>query len=303
MNQAGVNQAGVNQAGVSEAGVNEAGVNEAGVNEAGVMRAHDAVIALRRASISLGGRTVLDRIDLAIGAGCFVGVLGPNGAGKTTLMRALLGLIPPAGGTIEVLGSAARRGNPAIGYLPQLRAASATARLRGRDLLASACGGHRWGLALAGRDARRDVARVLSLVDGTALAERPFAELSGGERQRLLLAQALLGRPRLLLLDEPLASLDPHHQQAVVDLVRDLQRALRLTVLFSAHELNPLLGAMDQVLYLAGGRAAIGGVAEVVTAPVLSRLYGAPIEVVRAQGRIFVMAGGVDVERRPHVHA
>jgi zinc/manganese transport system ATP-binding protein len=118
------------------------------------------------------------------------------------------------------------------------------------------------------------------------------AHLSGGERQRLLLAQALLGRPRLLLLDEPLISLDPHHQGAVVALVARLQQELGLTVLFSAHDLNPLLGVMDQVLYLAGGGAALGSVGDVITAPVLSRLYGAPIEVAHVNGRIFVLSGG-----------
>ena len=114
----------------------------------------------------------------------------------------------------------------------------------------------------------------------------------GGERQRLLLAQALIGRPRLLLLDEPLISLDPHHQHAVVALARSLQAELGLTVLFSAHDLNPLLGALDRVLYLGHGQAALGTVDEVVTGPVLSRLYGSRIDVVRLGGRIFVMAGG-----------
>jgi zinc/manganese transport system ATP-binding protein len=262
-----------------------------------------SAIELRDAGLVLGGRAVLERVSLAVPENRFVGVLGPNGAGKTTLMRALLGLVPAARGTIRVLGAPARRGNPAIGYLPQTRAATATGRLRGRDLLLSAWAGHRWGLPLAGADARREVARALSLVDGTALAARPFAELSGGERQRLRLAQALLSTPRLLLLDEPLISLDPRHQQAVVDLVRDLQRTLRLTVLFSAHELNPLLGALDLVLYLGRGQAALGTVAEVVTAPVLSRLYGTEIEVVHLRGRIFVMAGGTAVEQAHHVHA
>src|SRR6185312_12138574 len=124
----------------------------------------------------------------------------------------------------------------------------------------------------------------------------PLAETSGGERQRLLLAQALLGHPRLLLLDEPLISLDPHHQGAVVDLTRSLQKELGIAVLFSAHEINPLLGALDRVLYLGSGKAALGTVAEVITGPVLSRLYGSDIDVLRVNGRIFVMSGGYDLE-------
>ncbi|MDE2580965.1 MAG: ATP-binding cassette domain-containing protein, partial [Rhodospirillales bacterium] len=149
---------------------------------------------------------------------------------------------------------------------------------------------------------RAAVDRALDLVDARALARRPLAALSGGERQRLLLAQALLGAPRLLLLDEPLISLDPHRQAEVVALVREVQRRLGIAVLFSAHEVNPLLAAMDRVLYLGAGQAAIGPVAEVVAAPVLSRLYGTPIEVLEVRGRLFVMSGGQDMERAAHRH-
>jgi zinc/manganese transport system ATP-binding protein len=141
------------------------------------------------------------------------------------------------------------------------------------------------------------------MVQAQDLARRPLAEISGGERQRLLLAQALLGRPRLLLLDEPLISLDPHHQRAVVELVRELQRELNIAVLFSAHEINPLLGALDRVLYLGGGQAALGTVDEVITGAVLSKLYGSPIDVVHLNGRVFVMAAGLDAERDAHRHA
>jgi len=106
----------------------------------------------------------------------------------------------------------------------------------------------------------------------------------------------------LLLLDEPLISLDPRHQQEVVGLVKELQVELGITVLFSAHEINPLLGAIDQVLYLGRGQAALGTIDEVITRPVLSRLYGSDIDVIRLRGRIFVMAGGYDVERDAHRH-
>ncbi|MBV9801547.1 MAG: ATP-binding cassette domain-containing protein [Solirubrobacterales bacterium] len=253
------------------------------------------------ATLALGGRTVLSGISFALGEGEFVGVLGPNGSGKTTLMRAILGLVRPSRGAIQVLGRPAARGSAAIGYVPQVRS-TATSRLSGRDVVAAAASGHRWGLPVLGPSARHDVDRVLDLVGATALAARPLADLSGGERQRVLLAQALLGRPRLLLLDEPLISLDPNHQRGVVELVRRVQRALGITVLFSAHELNPLLGALGRVLYLGSGHAALGTVEEVITGPVLSRLYGSEIEVVRLGSRIFVMAGDHDVERDPHRH-
>jgi len=261
-----------------------------------------SVARLAGVRLALGGRVVLDKVDLAVEPGEFVGVLGANGAGKTTLMRALLGLLPPAAGRIEVLGEPARRGNPAIGYMPQSRSVAGFARLSGRDYVAAMMRGHRWGLPLASGGDRRQVDRALDLTGSRQLAERPLGTLSGGERQRLLLAQALLGEPRLLLLDEPLISLDPRRQSEVVALVRDLQRELGVAVLFSAHELNPLLGALDRVLYLGGGRAAMGRVDEVITGPVLSLLYDAPIEVVRTHGRIFVMAGEHDLGREGPCH-
>ena len=257
-------------------------------------------IEFRDVEIGLGGGTVLAGLDLAIGSSEFIGVLGPNGAGKTTLLRAVLGLVRPSRGALHVLGQPARRGNERIGYMPQLRATNPNLRLSGWDFVAGVVSGHRLGLPVLGRAARAEVDRALGLVGAQDLARRPLTEISGGERQRLLLAQALIGRPGLLLLDEPLISLDPHHQHVIVDLAKSLQQELQITVLFTAHELNPLLGALDRVLYLGGGSAALGTVDEVITGPVLSRLYGSAIDVVRLNGRIFVMSGRVARDSHRH---
>ena len=267
-----------------------------------------SVLALQDVHLTLGGQPVLSDVSLGFAADEFVGVLGPNGSGKTTLLRAVLGLVRPASGRITVLGQPARRGNTAIGYMPQSRGGAGITGLSGWEFVAGAVQGHRLGLPVLGRAGRAEVDRVLDLVGARDLARRPLAEISGGERQRLLFAQALVGRPRLLLLDEPLASLDPHHQGALVALAKALQVELGLTVLFSAHDLNPLLSAMDRVLYLGGGQAALGTVDEVITGPVLSRLYGSEIDVVRVGSRIFVMAGQVEAESgtrhgRCHGHA
>ena len=261
-----------------------------------------STVTFERVTLALGGRNILSRVSFEIAEGEFLGMLGANGAGKTTLMRAVLGLLPATAGAITVFGRPVTRGSREIGYLPQTRGAEMGSGLSGRDFVASAAEGHRWGRPWLGVDARLDVDRVLDLVEARALARRPLREMSGGERQRLLLAQALLGAPRLLLLDEPLISLDPRHQRGIVDLVRRLQRALGITVVFSAHELNPLLDSIDRVLYLGAGHAAIGTVDAVINAPVLSRLYGAEIEVVRLGQRIFVMAGSQDMEQDAHRH-
>ena len=259
-------------------------------------------LELDHVSLELAGRRILSDVSLTIDEGEFVGVLGPNGAGKTTMMRAVLGLVPVASGAIRIGSLPVARGNPSIGYMPQTRSALASRRVLGREFVAMAADGHRWGLPISDASTRGDVERVLDLVEAGKLAARPLSELSGGERQRLLLAQCLLGKPSLLLLDEPLISLDPHHQRSVVELVRRVQRELGITVLFSAHELNPLLNAIDRVLYLGRGSAALGTVDEVITRPVLSRLYGSPIDVMRVNGRIFVMSGDVEVEKHDHEH-
>jgi zinc/manganese transport system ATP-binding protein len=260
------------------------------------------VIELDRATVSIGGRDILRDASFTIRPGEFIGVLGPNGAGKTTLMRAVLGLIRPSVGAIKVFGHAPQRGDRNIGYLPQVRTVLPDLRVRGRDFIASSVRGERWGLPWPRASDRDAIDKTLMAVGASELGERPLSEMSGGERQRLLLAQALLGEPHLLLLDEPLISLDYHYQEAIIELVRSFARERNITVLFSAHELNQLIGALDRVLYLGNGRAALGTVDEVVNAPVLSQLYGADINVVHADGQIFVLSRGRSVEHAEHAH-
>jgi zinc/manganese transport system ATP-binding protein len=261
-----------------------------------------SAVELENLTLTRGRRTVLSKLSARIGEGEFIGVFGPNGAGKTTLLHAILGLLAPAEGEIRIFGKPPGKGTALAGYLPQKRSAIGDLRLRGWDLVASAYEGHRWGPPLLGSRGRREVAWALATVEAMELAERPLAELSGGELQRILLAQALLGKPKLLLLDEPLISLDPRYQQAVVELIKRVQSALGITVLLTAHELNPLLGFMDRVLYLGHGRAALGTTEEVITSEVLSRLYDAPIEVLRLNGRIVVVAAHGEVEAEAHRH-
>lgn len=260
------------------------------------------VVELDQATLRIGGRAVLEDISFAIQPGEFVGVLGPNGAGKTTLMRAILGLLPPSAGRIAVFGRAPQRGDASIGYLPQLRTVLPDLRVRGLDYIASSLHGERWGLPSIAAADRAAIEATLNEIGARDLAGRALSDMSGGERQRLLLAQALMGSPKLLLLDEPLISLDARHQEVVIDVIKKVCRERKITVLFSAHELNQLLGAIDRVLYLGNGQAELGTVDEVVTAPVLSRLFGTEIEVLRASGHIFVLSRGRHVERDAHMH-
>ncbi len=270
-------------------------------------RASTPSVELAGAAIQIAGKPILSDVTLTIARGEFVAVLGPNGAGKSTLMRAILGLIPMTAGSVRVLGSSPREARPRIGYLPQRQGFDRATRIRGRDLVQLGIDGTRWGvpvpLSRQGRERRRAerarVREVIELVGATSYAERPIGELSGGEQQRLLIAAALVRRPELLILDEPLDSLDLPNQASVAGLIRRISSAENVSVLLVAHDVNPLLGYLDRVVYLAGGRALAGSVAEVITAPQLSALYGSPIEVLRTgDGRLVV----VGLPEAPHLH-
>jgi zinc/manganese transport system ATP-binding protein len=264
-------------------------------------------VELTNATVRLGGRQILGEVSLTVNQGEFIAVLGPNGAGKSTLMRAILGLVPLAHGSIEVLGSPPRHARQSVGYLPQRQGFDRATRIRGVDLVQLGLDGARWGLPLPVTRQRRDRRRaerarteeVIELVGAEGYARRAIGELSGGEQQRLLIAAALVRRPRLLIFDEPLDSLDLPNQAAVAALVRRISAAESVAVLLVAHDVNPLLSYLDRVVYLAGGRALAGPVEKVITASQLSALYGAPIEVLTTSDGRLVVVGQPEA---PHHH-
>jgi zinc/manganese transport system ATP-binding protein len=238
-------------------------------------------------TVRFGARTVLDEVCFGLEPGMVTGLIGANGAGKTTLFRAILGQQSLSGGTIVT------DGRP--GYVPQKFLLDPDMPLRGRDLVGLGLDGHRYGLAVRG--ARRRAERVeamLAAVDADGFGDTRVGRLSGGEQQRILIAHALIGSPRLLLLDEPLANLDLHSAKQTVELLARLAAEHHLAVLISAHELNQLLGVMDRVVYLADGRAVSGSADEVIRQDVLSRLYGHHVDVIRVHGRVIVVAGEGD---------
>ena len=269
-----------------------------------------AAVRLEDAAVELDGRAVWEHVSLSIDPGEFVAVLGSNGSGKTTLLKVVLGLLPLARGTTTVLGRPAGQANAGIGYLPQRRHFDASSRIRGVDIVRLGLDGARWGVPLPrfGPDPeRRRVDEVIELVGAAAYAERPLGSLSGGEQQRLLIAQALVRQPRLLLLDEPLDSLDLTNQVGVAALVQRICREEQVAVLLVAHDVNPILGYIDRVVYFAGGTAVAGTPAEVITTETLSGLYGVPIEVLRASDGRLVVVGHPDApfvhgDRHDHAH-
>jgi zinc/manganese transport system ATP-binding protein len=253
-------------------------------------------VRLDHATASRGGRVIWSDVSVEIPRGEFVAVLGPNGVGKSTLLQVVLGLLPVSSGHVEVLGQPVGRGNARIGYLPQRRAFDPATSVRGVDVVRLGLDGDKWGIPLpfTGRAKQLRVREVIDLVGATAYAERPIGRCSGGEQQRLLIAQALVREPELLLLDEPLDSLDITNQASVSALIQHVCRSLGVSVMLVAHDVNPILPYLDQVLYLAHGGALMGPPDEVITADTLSMLYGTAIDVLHDRAGRLVVVGQPD---------
>jgi zinc/manganese transport system ATP-binding protein len=262
-----------------------------------------AALELRGAALGYGERELWHDLDLAVAPGEFLAVLGANGSGKTSLLRAVLGLQPLSAGTVLVDGHPARRGSALIGYVPQQRVLDPLTPLRARDLVGLGIDGHRWGVGRPGARRRDLVDAALASVGAAGYADMPVGVLSGGEQQRVRIAQALASDPSLLLCDEPLLSLDLNHQAAITELIDRRRREHGTAVVFVTHEINPVLPYVDRVLYLAGGRWAVGTADEVFTSSRLSELYGTTIDVVRVRDRIVVLGADGEVEAcHHHVH-
>jgi zinc/manganese transport system ATP-binding protein len=270
---------------------------------------HEAAVRFVDATVRLGGRDIWSHVDLTIDPGTFVAVLGPNGAGKSTLIKTVLGVLPLTDGHLEVLGRPPGEAGGDIGYLPQRRSFDPSMRVRGIDVVRLGADGDKWGMPLPWGAARRArdtrVAEVIDLVGAGAYAKRPIGEVSGGEQQRLLIAQALVRNPRLLLLDEPLDSLDLPNQGAVASLIADICAEFGITVLIVAHDVNPIASALDGVVYVARGRVVSGAPENVITTETLSALYDTPIEVLTTSDGRRVVVGQPDASSHhagPHGH-
>jgi zinc/manganese transport system ATP-binding protein len=247
------------------------------------------VVELCGAGLSYGSRKLWQNVDVAVAPGEFLAVLGPNGCGKTSLVKVLLGLTGLSSGSARVCGAPPRRGNHTIGYVPQQRGFDRDLPIRGDDLVRLGVDGHRWGIALPSPGRRRRVESAVEAVGASRFADAPIGRCSGGEQQRLRIAQALVGNPKLLLCDEPLLSLDIRYQAEVVDTLDRQRRAFDIAVVCVTHEINPILKAVDRVLYLVGSRWAIGSPEEVLTSTLLSELYQTTVDVLRVHGRIIIV--------------
>ncbi len=262
----------------------------------------ETVISALNVSGGYPPNTVWEDANFSIKQGEFVAVLGPNGAGKTTLFRILLGLSQPIRGELTVFGKVPRRGNPRIGYVPQRHPIDDETGVEALELVRLGLDGNRWGIGSAKKGIDEALA-VLRSVGAEELAHRPLGVLSGGELQRIFLAEALIGKPDLLLLDEPLANLDMRREANLAQLINDVVRSRGVTVLLIAHNINPLLPVLDRVVYVANGRVTNGTPSEVLTSKSLTDLYGIPIEVLKdSRGRIAIIGLDEAPEHEHHIH-
>jgi zinc/manganese transport system ATP-binding protein len=253
----------------------------------------DSALSFDDVSVVRGGKLIWSEGNFDVPAGGIVAIIGSNGSGKTSLLQMILGLIPAASGHVLVLGKSPGEVNQFIGYVPQNYASASGEAIRVCDAILLGLNGTRWAFGRPTHEERRRVAEVLDAVDAGALARRRLSELSGGQRQRVAIAEALVADPKMLILDEPLASLDLRNQREIVQLLDRLNKDLGVTILVVAHDLNPLLGVLSSAIYLLDGHAHYDTLDDVVDESLLSHLYGTPIQVVRTpQGVLYMRSTG-----------
>lgn len=228
-------------------------------------------------SFAFNGEPVLQGVDLTVQERDFAAMVGPNGGGKTTLLKLILGLLSPTRGRVLVLGQPPARARTQIGYMPQHTQVDFTFPVTVMDVVLMgrlACAGRLWGYARADRLAAQE---SLERVGLGGLAGRPFHDLSGGQRQRVLIARALAGEPRLLLLDEPTANVDVRGEREVFELLKELNQ--RIAVVVVSHDLGFVSPYVQSVICV--NRRVVSHPTSQVTGQVIADIYGGEMRMVR----------------------
>ncbi|MBM3882548.1 MAG: metal ABC transporter ATP-binding protein [Verrucomicrobia bacterium] len=221
------------------------------------------LVRLENLAVGYGQHVVLAGLDLALASGSFTALLGANGSGKSTLLKALAGILKPLAGQIRWAAPEARPVR--LGYVPQRETLDSLFLLSGFEVaLMGTFNRLRPGRIVRATERAR-VGECLRLTGAEGFAGRPFAQLSGGQKQRILIARALAVQPDLLLLDEPVAGVDPAHAQAIMDLLVRLHGDQGLSVILVTHDLPTVRRHIPEVLWLQGGRAVHGPASELLT--------------------------------------
>jgi zinc/manganese transport system ATP-binding protein len=248
------------------------------------------VCEVKGLNVTLGDKKILRDITFEIASGEFTGLIGSNGAGKSTLLRSIMGIQKGATGSVLVNGESAKFAGSAIGYVPQKTVIDPEIPLRAYDLIALSLDANKLGIRRRSKAEKELIAKAISDVSAESFANQRVGTLSGGQLQRILIAQALITQPALLLLDEPLANLDAKSIQEIVLLLHNLKVEKNISIIISSHEINPLIQYMDKVLYLSHGKVAHGSTEEVIRSDVLSELFEYHVDVVKIHNRLLVLA-------------
>lgn len=237
------------------------------------------LVELESVSLRSDGEVILDRINLGVERGDFLGIIGPNGAGKTTLLRVILGLETPSSGSVRLFGEPveAFRGWGRLGYLPQRVALDPRFPATVAEVVASGLTARTGLFRWPGPDAARAVEEALYLAGMTPHRERLVGRLSVGQQQRTLIARALVTRPELLLLDEPTGGIDPEAQEQFYDLLQTLNRSHGVTLVLVTHDIGVVGSAVRKLACLNRRLVFHGEPKEFLSDAALSSLYGAPV--------------------------
>lgn len=247
------------------------------------------MIDIQQLTLQVPHKILLHDFNAHIASGERIGIFGPNGAGKSTFLKSLMGLFPIASGQILLNHQPMHQQCHHIAYLPQeFDALSVDYSVMG--FLQLLIRGNQWGLPWLRSNDRMRCEKALTDVDAMHLANKKLKKLSGGERKRIMLAALLLDNPKILLLDEPLANLDPRYQSELLSLIDKLQKKLSLTLLITAHDFNPLLFLLDRVMFIGEGHAVLDTPDQVIQSDVLSHLYKTPLQVVEWHHRKWVLS-------------
>jgi zinc/manganese transport system ATP-binding protein len=253
-------------------------------------------IHLERVACAYEGTPVLTDVSLRVPPGQFVGMIGPSGAGKTTLLRTMLGLVPRVNGEVRVGGRPVETGRPpaAVGYVPQVETVDWSFPVTVENVVLMGKVGKMGPWPWPSRADRREVGAILERLGIGKLGARHIRDLSGGQQQRTFLARALIGRPNLLFLDEPTASVDIKTRDDILHFLVHLNRDDGVTIVMTTHELNTVAAHLPWVVCVNAGIVAQGPPATIFTAPILSRTFNTEMRVVRDQetGNLLVAEAG-----------
>lgn len=237
----------------------------------------ETAIHIDNLSVYYGKTTALSNICLDVMQGEFLGIIGPNGGGKSTLLKAILGLIPTTSGAIQIYGNAPGRNKSAIGYVPQFSTVDRQFPISAIEVVLT--GRLKQGLSLFMKYTKEDkkiAYEQLKRVGIEYLAERQISELSGGEFQRLLIARALTVNPKLLLLDEPTASVDVTSRNQIYDLLKELNS--QMTIILVTHDLLAISSEVKKLACLNGKLVYHGE--PLLNEHIVKELYGCPVDLI-----------------------